>query len=103
MTSFHLRTARDQPLPTDADAFVLGWFGVAHRQRSTVSATTDLLYVLAPTPAARDLFRRGGAVDCVDQVDRPDRTADAWTRERDLAAPITTRSAWQAARPALTE
>lgn len=103
MTSFHLRTARDQPLPTDADTFVLDWFGGAHRQRSTVSATTDLLYGLAPTPAARDLFRLGGAVYCVDKVARRDKTADAWTRELDLAAPITTRSDWQTARPALTQ
>lgn len=103
MTSFYLRTARDQPLPADADAFVLDWFGGAQRQRSTVSATSALFFGLAPAGAARDLFRLGGAVYCVDKVARRDRTADAWTRELELDAPVATRSRWQTARPAMTE
>jgi 7-cyano-7-deazaguanine synthase in queuosine biosynthesis len=102
VTTFHLRTARDQPLPDDAD-FVLDWFGGTHRQRSTVSATTDLLVGLAPTPLAGDLFRLGGAVYCADKVARRERAADAWTRDLDLAVPVSARSRWQAARPALTE
>ncbi len=68
-----------------------------------MSATNDLLYGLAPTPAARDLFRLGGAVYCVDKVARRDRTSDAWTRGLKLDVPVATRSHWQTARPALTE
>lgn len=103
MTTFHLRTARDQPLPTDVDTFVLDWFTGAHRQRSTIRATSDLLTGLVPTAAARDLFRFGAAVFCADKVARRDATRDAWTRDLELDAPVSTHANWQRARPALTE
>lgn len=103
MTAFHLRTARDQPLPADPTTFVLDWFSGTHRQRSTVAATTELLYGLAPSPTARDLLHLGGAVYCIDKLVLRADTDDAWTRELELDAPVRTRSRWQAARPALTE
>lgn len=103
MTNFHLRTARDQPLPRAADVILLDWFGGAQRQRSTVAATRELLSGLAPAPAARDLFALGGAVYCIDKLALRSASADAWTRTLELDAPVAARARWQSARTALGE
>ncbi len=103
MTTFHLRTARDQPLPTAADAILLDWFGGALRQRSTIAATSELLSGLAPEPAARDLFALGGAVYCIDKLALRSAAADAWTRTLELDVPVSGRARWQSARAALDD
>jgi 7-cyano-7-deazaguanine synthase in queuosine biosynthesis len=103
MTIFRLRTDPRQSLPADSDAFLLDWFTGPQRQRSTIAASSDLLYGLQPPPAARDLLRVAAAVYCADKVARRDTTRDAWTRELELELPVANRAAWQRARPALTE
>jgi 7-cyano-7-deazaguanine synthase in queuosine biosynthesis len=102
VTRFRLRTDRDEPVPTDADTLLLDWFRGTHQQRSTIAAT-ELLAGLAPSAPARDLYRLGGAVFCVDKVALRAETADGWTRELALDAPVAARARWQAARPALGE
>ena len=103
MTTFHLRTDPQQPVATDANAFQLDWFTGPQRQRSTIAASSDLLFGLQPAPAARDLLRVAAAVYCADKVARRDGTRDAWTRALELELPVANRAAWQRARPALTE
>jgi 7-cyano-7-deazaguanine synthase in queuosine biosynthesis len=102
VNGFRLRTERDQPVPAATDTLLLDWFGGAHRQRSTIAAT-EFLAGLAPTAAARDLFRLAGAVFCVDKVALRAEAADGWTREVALDAPVRTRATWQVARPALVD
>ncbi len=101
MTTFHLRTGSEQPLPKAADAILLDWFGGPLRQRSTIAATTELLLGLAPTPAARDLFAVGGAVYCIDKLAIRSVTADAWTRTLEVHAPVAAPARWQAAQATL--
>lgn len=103
MTAFRLRTAPDQPLPAARDTLLVDWFPSSDRQRSTVYVGSELLEGLAPTAAARDLFRLGGAVYCIDKVALRSAASDGWTRELELDAPVLRRARWQAARPALTE
>jgi hypothetical protein len=103
MTTFHLRTEPQQPVTADTNAFLLDWFTGPQRQRSTIAASSDLLFGLQPTPAARDLLRVAAAVYCADKVARRDATRDAWTRDLELELPVANRAAWQRARPALTE
>jgi 7-cyano-7-deazaguanine synthase in queuosine biosynthesis len=103
MTTFHLRTDPQQPVPADANAFLLDWFTGQQRQRSTIAASKDLLLGLQPSSTARDLLRVAAAVYCADKVARRDTTRDAWTRELELELPVANRARWQRARPALTE
>jgi 7-cyano-7-deazaguanine synthase in queuosine biosynthesis len=101
MTAFHLRTAREQPLPPHGT--LLDWFAGRDRQRSTVQASAGFLEGLAPSAPALDLFHLAGAVYCIDKVTLRSTASDAWTRELVLDAPVTTRPRWRSARPALTE
>jgi 7-cyano-7-deazaguanine synthase in queuosine biosynthesis len=97
MTSFRLRSARDQPVPRERDALLLDWFTDRHRQRSTIQANADFLTGLQPTPAARDLFRLSGAVYCADKLALRSEAADAWTRELELDAPAVGVMRWRRA------
>lgn len=86
MPSFHLRTDKSQKLPADAGTIVLDLF---HRSRSgTIHAAGNLLDVLSPSQAARDLLVLAAGVYAADKVARRKDAHDGFTRDFQVAVPV---------------
>lgn len=97
MTSFQLRTRRDQR-PLASSTILLDW--LANREASTVQVRQSLTWHLAVPALANDLLRFAAAVYCADRLSvRP----GTWTRSIDVAVPVRDLEVWTAALGGLTE
>jgi 7-cyano-7-deazaguanine synthase in queuosine biosynthesis len=99
MTNFRVRTEPSQPYD-DGDV-LLDWFN--DEPGSTVRFEPDFFRGLSPSPIARDLFRLGGAVFCIDKIAPREATSDLWTRDLSVRVPVSDVLAWESNRMLLTE
>ena len=91
MTSFQLRTRRDQR-PLASSTILLDW--LANREASTIQVRQSLTWHLAVPALADDLLRFAAAVYCADRLSvRP----GTWTRSIDVAVPVRDVEVWAAA------
>jgi len=97
MTSFQLRTRRDQE-PAALPVILLDWF--LGRAGSTIQARQSLTTGLTPPDVAVDLLRFAAAAYCADRLSlRP----GTWTRSIELNFPVRNAEVWQATTGSLSE
>ena len=99
MTDVQVRT--DPSQPAAAADILLDWF--SQKAASTIRYNPAFLTGLAPSPAAGDLLRLGGAVYCTDKVVKRSSAADSWTRTLNLRVPVSDVQRWEAARSELVK
>lgn len=97
MTSFQLRTRRDQE-PAAPPTVLLDWF--PGRAGSTIQARQSLTTGLTPPDIAVDLLRFAAAAYCADRLSiRP----GTWTRSIELSFPVRDTKIWQKTTRGLSE
>jgi 7-cyano-7-deazaguanine synthase in queuosine biosynthesis len=90
MTTFRLRTRRDQQVPP-RPTVLLDWFGGGG---STIQARQSLTSGLTPPAVVSDFLRFAAAVYCADRLAvRP----GTWTRSIELGFPVHDPDAWRSA------
>jgi len=98
MTTYQLRTRRDQELDAPAN-ILLDWFDGDGR-RSTIQYRGSLRSHLAIPGVALDLLKVAAAIYCADRLtERP----DTWTRSIDLNIPVRELESWSTVRDDFAE
>jgi 7-cyano-7-deazaguanine synthase in queuosine biosynthesis len=99
VTTFQLRTDRNQQLPSTEGTHTLDLF--PKDRAATIHVAGSLLEALNPSQAARDLFVLAAGVYCADKVTPRRPNIDGFTRELELSVPVAEHGRFSEAREVL--
>lgn len=97
MTEYRVRTDLDKKLPADPDVRILDW--APGKPEATIQlgklAGTKFLDGWRAPREALDLFLLGAAAYCADKSTLRPQATDGWTRNLDVALPVSDPTTWQ--------